>query len=201
MLNRLLGVIPLLLMIDLEKLYKVRYLNICYLLNELLVFCTTVTEPDDALGSTSLVPGMNSSYSPRQDLLSMSGQVSDSVHVPASEQHTATNVQPEKSATVQRHPLSKQLPSRSDIKRPPSMKPRGSSRSPDDDQEETITGIRYPPSWGQHRSVPPQGASRKISEDSDESFHSAESLRGNDYSILTSLDPPKTKVMVSCLVM
>ena len=148
---------------------------------------------------------MNSSYSPRQDLPSESGQVSqleDSVHVPASEQHTATNVQPEKSAAVQRHPLSRQLPTSSDIKLPPTIKSTGSSKSPfDDDQEETITGIRYPPSWGQHRSVPPQGASRKISEDSDESFHSAESLRGNDYSILTSLDPPKTKVMVSCLVM
>ena len=203
MVTRLLGVIPLLLMIDLEKLYKVRYLNICYLLIELLVFCTTVTEPDDALGSTSLVPGMISAYSPRQDLLSMSGQVSqleDSVHVLVSEQHAATNVQTEKAATVQRHPLSEQLPSSSDIKLPPSMKSRSSSKSPDDDQEETITGIRYPPSWGQHRLMSPRGASRKISEDSDESFHSAESLRGNDYSILTSLDPPKTNIMVSCLI-
>ena len=72
------------------------------------------------------------------------------------------------------------------------MKSRGSgSRSPDDDREEPITGIRYPPSWGQvpeqhHQSVsPPQGASR---EGSDESFHSDESHHGStDYTQCTSL--------------
>ena len=98
---------------------------------------------------------------------------------------------------------SAQLPSTietssSNIRLPPSMKSRGSSNSPDDDQEEAIHGIRYPPSWGQHRSMSPQGISRKIPpEDSDESFHSAESHRGTDYNILSSIDPPKTKIMVS----
>ena len=87
-------------------------------------------------------------------------------------------------------------PSNSDVKLPPSMKSRGSSSSPVDTQEEAIPGIRYPPSWGQHQSVSPQGASKKISEDSSESFHSAES-RGPDYNILSSIDPPKTKIMVS----
>ena len=88
-------------------------------------------------------------------------------------------------------------PSNSDIRLPPSMKSRGSSNSPDDTQEEAIPGIRYPPSWGQHRSMSPQGASKKISEGSDESFHSAESHHGADYNILSSIDPPKTKIMVS----
>ena len=62
--------------------------------------------------------------------------------------------------------------------------------------EEAIPGIRYPASWGQHRSMSPQGTSMNISEGSDESFHSAES-RGVDYSILSSIDPPRTKIMVS----
>ena len=175
-------------------------------MNGLSLFYTTVTRPDDTLRKMSLVPGMNGAYSPRQDLLSLSSQVStncqleDSVHLPASEQHTATNVQTEKSATV-RHPLSEQFPTSSDVKLPPSIKSRCSRKSlVDDGQEETITGIRYPPSWGQHRSMSPQGASRKISEGSDESLHSAESCHGNDYSILSSLDPPKTKIMVSCLM-
>jgi len=87
----------------------------------------------------------------------------------------------------------------SDIKLPPSMKSRGSSKSPDnDDQEETIPGIRYPPSWRQNQPLSPQGASMKISEDSDENYHSAESSHGNNYNnIMMSLDPPKTKIMVS----
>ena len=92
---------------------------------------------------------------------------------------------------------SRMEPSSSDIKLPPSMKSRGSSNSPDDAQEETIPGIRYPPSWGQYRSMSPQGASKKISEGSSESFHSAESHHGTDYNILSSIDPPKTKIMVS----
>ena len=65
---------------------------------------------------------------------------------------------------------------------------------PDDDQEKTITGIRYPPSWGQHRSMSPQGTSRKISEGSDESFHSAEFHHKHDYTMMMSFDPPKTKI-------
>ena len=77
---------------------------------------------------------------------------------------------------------------------PPSIKSRASSKSLDRSEDEPIAGIRYPPSWHQN----PQGTSSKLSpEGSDESFHSAESHRGNDYSILTSLDPPKTKIMVS----
>ena len=90
-------------------------------------------------------------------------------------------------------------PSLAAVKLPPSLKSKGSSETPADDQEETITGIRYPPSWGQHRSLSPQRASRKISEGSDESFHSAESRHNADYTMMTSLDPPKTKIMVSCL--
>ena len=97
---------------------------------------------------------------------------------------------------VVHHPPLLQL--NSDIKLPPSMKSRSSTNSLDDidTQEEAITGIRYPPSWGQHRSMSPQGASKKISEDSSESFHSAES-HGADYNILSFIDPPKTKIMVS----
>ena len=87
------------------------------------------------------------------------------------------------------------LPS-ADIKPPPSLKSTCSSKSSDD--EETPAGIRYPPSWGQHRSMSPQGASNKILEGSDDSFHSAESHHGtNDYSVLSSIDPPKTKIVVS----
>ena len=85
----------------------------------------------------------------------------------------------------------------SDIRLPPSMKSRGSSNSPDDIREVVIPGIRYPPSWGQHRSMSPQGASNKISEGFCESFHSAESHHGADYNVLSSIDPPKTKIMVS----
>ena len=143
-------------------------------------------------------------------LPSLSGQVSsncrldDSCHIPASEQHSAAIVQPKKvenTATVQHLPPSKQLPPSSDIKLPPSMKSRCSSKSPDDDDQEEITGIRYPPSWGQHRSMSPQGAARKMSEGSDESFHSAESHQKADYTMMRSLDPPKTKIMVSCCCM
>ena len=81
---------------------------------------------------------------------------------------------------------------------PPSIKSRASSKSPDRSEDEPIAGIRYPPSWYRNPPLSPQGSSSKLStEGSDESFHSAESHRGNDYSILTSLDPPKTKIMVS----
>ena len=106
----------------------------------------------------SLVTGMNGANltnSTGQNLPSLPVQVpSNSVCVPANEQHTATIMQPKKvehSATIQHLPSSKQLPPSSDIKLPPSVKSRCSSKSPDDDdQDETITGIRYPPSWGQH---------------------------------------------------
>ena len=81
------------------------------------------------------------------------------------------------------------------MKLTPSIKSRCSSKS--NDKEETIPGIRYPPSWGQQRSMSPQGSSNKILEGSDDSFHSAESHHGtNDYNILSSIEPPKTKIMV-----
>ena len=80
--------------------------------------------------------------------------------------------------------------------KPPPMKSRCSSKS--DDEEETPAGIRYPPSWGQHQSMSPQGSSNNIPEGSDDSFQSAESHHGTtDYSVLSSIDPPKTKIMVS----
>ena len=90
-------------------------------------------------------------------------------------------------------------PLSSAVKLPPSLKSRDSSKSPDDDDQEEIPGIRYPPSWGQHRSMSPQGATscRKMSEGSDESYHSAESHHKPDYTMMTSLDPPKTEIMVS----
>ena len=88
------------------------------------------------------------------------------------------------------------LPS-SDIKFPPSMKSRGSSKSPDNGQEDTITGIHYPPSWGQNQPLSPQGTSKKIPSEGSDEYHSVESQRGTDYNVLTSLDPPKTKIMVS----
>ena len=71
--------------------------------------------------------------------------------------------------------------SKSFLKLPPSTKLRGSSKPPDDGKEDTITGMQYPPSWEQHQSTSPQGAS----EDS-ESFYSA-----------GSHPAPKTKNMVS----
>ena len=74
--------------------------------------------------------------------------------------------------------------SNSFIKLPPSTKSRGSSKSPDDGQDDTITGMQYSPSWAQHRSTS-QGAS----EDS-ESFYSAVSHH-------LAFDAPKTKNMVS----
>ena len=171
--------------------------------NQLLLY-TTVTRPGDSHRTMSLVSGMIGAYFPGQDQLSLTGQVSsdcqleDPLHVPPSEQHTATNVQPKKpenSATIQGLP---QLSPNPEVKLP-LLVSKGSSKYPDDDgdQDETITGIRYPPSWGQHRSMSPQGG--KISEGSDESFHSAELHHGADYTMMTSLDPPKTKIMVSHL--
>ena len=155
----------------------------------------------------SLVPGMYSVYLPGQDQLSLTGQVSsncqleDPLHVPASEQHTATNVQPKKPEKPENEATIPQLLTSPDIKLPPhNLVSKGSSKSPDDDQEEEIPGIRYPPSWRQHRSMSPQGAPSKISEGSDESFHSVESHHIADYTMMTSLDPPKTKIMVSHLI-
>ena len=114
----------------------------------------------------------------------------------------------EKPVIKSRDSHSPQLPGTSeilsdpDVKLPPSMKSRCSSKSPDDNQEEEFPGIRYPPSWGQHRSMSPQGTTscRKTSLGSDESFHSAESHH-KDYTMMTSLDPPKTKIMVSLNVL
>ena len=80
-----------------------------------------------------------------------------------------------------------QLSSHSDIKLPPSIK---STHSPVGD-EQTLTGIRYPPSWRQNQPMSLQGASRKMSESSSESYHPT------NEDPLTSLDPPRTKIMVS----
>ena len=169
-----------------------------------ITFYTTVTRLGDSHRTMSLVSGMIGAYFPGQDQLSLTGQVSsncqleDPLHVPSSEQHTATNIQPKKpenSATIQRLP---QLSPNPEVKLSSYVVSKGSSKSPDDDdQDETITGIRYPPSWGQHRSMSPQGG--KISEGSDESFHSAELHHGADYTMMTSVNPPKTKMMVSHL--
>jgi len=82
-----------------------------------------------------------------------------------------------------------QLSSHSDIKLPPSMKSRGSSKSLVDD-EETLTGIRYPPSWRQNQPLSLQGTSRKMSE----SYHPTISHYGNP---LTSLYPPRANIVVS----
>ena len=92
-----------------------------------------------------------------------------------------------------------QLPSITDIRLPPSMKSLRSSTSPDVNEDETPIGMRLPPSWGQHRSMSPQGSSNNLPEGSDDSFKSAESHHdtNNDYNILSSIDPPKTKIMVS----
>ena len=51
-----------------------------------------------------------------------------------------------------------------------------SQEAPDD--EKTVLGMRYPPSWGQHQSMSPQGSSNKIPKGFDDSFHSAESHYG-----------------------
>ena len=82
-------------------------------------------------------------------------------------------------------------PSMREAKLPSSIRSRGSSKSPDGDNDGIIQGIRYPPSW------PGQGGSKKLSDASEESFHSAESHHDHDYNMLTSIDPPKTKIMVS----
>ena len=66
-------------------------------------------------------------------------------------------------------------------------------------KEETPAGIRYP-SWGQHQSMSPQGASNNIPEGSDDGFHSPESHHGTtDYNIF-SINPPKTKIVVSIIL-
>jgi len=80
-----------------------------------------------------------------------------------------------------------QLSSHSDIKLPPNMK---STHSPVGD-EQTLTGIRYPPSWRQNQPMSLQGTSRKMSDSSSESYHPT------NEDPLTSLDPPRTKIMVS----
>lgn len=78
-------------------------------------------------------------------------------------------------------PTQYQLLSSADAKPPLSMKSRGSCTAPDDSQEATITGIRYPPSWGQHRSMSPKITSRRTSH------------HGAGYDMPTS-DPPKAMV-------
>ena len=79
------------------------------------------------------------------------------------------------------------------IKLPIIVKLRRSSKS---DDEETIPGIHYPSNWGQHRSMSPQGSSSNLSEGSDDSFHAADSHHSTtDYNILSSINPPKTKMV------
>ena len=65
------------------------------------------------------------------------------------------------------------LSSHSYMNTSPIINPRSLGRSQDDGDEGTITGIGYPSSWGQHRSLPHH--SRESSAAGfDESFHSAE---------------------------
>ena len=91
-----------------------------------------------------------------------------------------------------------QLPSITDIRLPPSMKSLHNSTSPVDNKEEPPAGMRLPPSWGHHRSMSPQESTNILPEGSDDDFQSAESHHDtNGYNILSSIDPPKTKIMVS----
>ena len=178
-------------------------------MDELIVVYGVVTHTGTRRPNNPVVVGMNNTALFQQNPPSTPSSASNdyrldiSVHSLEQERisdyHTRRTQSKSSSADVyvMHHPPDSMLPSSSDIKLPPSMKSRGSTNSPDDDHEETIPGIRYPPSWGQHRSTSPQGVSRKMSSDSSESFHSAESHHGADYNILTSLDPPKTKIMVS----
>ena len=71
-----------------------------------------------------------------------------------------------------------------DVKHPLEEKNTSTTQHHDDD----ISGIHYPPSW---YSNPP-----KLSEESNESFHSAESRYKNDYSILSSVNPSKAGIQV-----
>ena len=71
-----------------------------------------------------------------------------------------------------------------------SSESKGASKaSCNDDNQDHVPGLHYPPSWW---SNPP----RKLSEGSDESFYSPQSQNKNDYNMLRSLDPPKTNIQV-----
>ena len=100
------------------------------------------------------------------------------------------------SKVTQEGSISLQLPSRikaSNVDTIPTTTPIKS-----DDEGETPAGIRYPPSWGLHRSISSQGSSNNLPEGSDDDFQSAESHHDtNGYNILSSIDPPKTKIVVS----
>ena len=76
-----------------------------------------------------------------------------------------------------------------DVRHPVKAKNTSTTQHHDhDDNQEHIPGIHYPPSW---YSNPP-----KLSEESNESFHSAESQHKNDYSILSSVNPSKAGIQV-----
>ena len=85
----------------------------------------------------------------------------------------------------------KQLTSENlDMMYPLSLKSKDASEPDVFNNPARIPGMHYPPSWW---SNPPRALSE---DDSDETFHSAELRNKNDYSVLTSIDPPKTKIMV-----
>ena len=86
------------------------------------------------------------------------------------------------------HPTSLRLSAHSDMNASPIMRARSLGRSQDDDDDEAITGIRYPPNWGQRQSLPRQSPAAG----SDESFYSAESQY-----LTASLNQPKNRIMVS----
>ena len=86
------------------------------------------------------------------------------------------------------YPTSLRLSGHSDINASPIMRTRSWGRSRDDGDEGEITGIHYPPSWGQHQSLPRQSPAAGY----DESFHSVESLYHT-----ASPSQPKKKAMVS----
>ena len=65
------------------------------------------------------------------------------------------------------------LSSHSNMNTPPIINPRSLGRSQDDGDEGAIAGIRYPSSWGQHRSLP-RHSRESSAAGFDESFHSAE---------------------------
>ena len=88
-------------------------------------------------------------------------------------------------------PVSLRLSSCSDVNASPILKSRCLGRSRDDGNEGAIAGIRYPPSWGQHRTVPGQSRESPAA-GSDESFHSAE-----PHYCMASCSKPKKKTMVS----
>ena len=133
-------------------------------------------------------------YSPNCSFLKII-VINKSVNSPLSTSVDKTGQPSKENSSLNRSSLSMKI-ANYNRKPPSSIKSRCSSKS--DDEKETIPGIHYPPSWGQNRSMSPQGSSNKIPEGSDDdSIHSVECHRSTtDYTILSSIDPPKTKIMV-----